>query len=125
VVTFAGRVAGRPLVTVSDASGRRSTLEPVAPDVVAGDRVQLGDVLGALAPRGGHCTSPCLHWGVRVGTSSPPRYVDPMRLVAGDSPIILLPDDGPRDDSRAQPAAGSIWPSSATPDGSELRLPRQ
>ena len=93
VVTFAGRVAGRPVVTITHSDGQRSSVEPVAPDVAAGDRVRLGEVIGALAPRGWHCESACLHWGVRVGTGSATRYVDPMALVARKTQIILLPDD--------------------------------
>ena len=93
VVTFAGRVAGRPVVTIAHPGGYRSSLEPVAPDVAQGDRVQRGDVIGALASRGWHCTSSCLHWGVRVGRGAATRYVDPMTLIVRDAPIVLLPDD--------------------------------
>jgi murein DD-endopeptidase MepM/ murein hydrolase activator NlpD len=93
VVTFAGRVAGRPVVTIAHAGGQRSSVEPVAPDVAAGDRVQVGEVIGALAPSGWHCESACLHWGIRVGTGAAMRYIDPMALVARAAPIILLPDE--------------------------------
>ncbi|WP_370526334.1 murein hydrolase activator EnvC [Cellulomonas sp. JH27-2] len=90
-VSFAGRVAGRPLVTITHADGRRSTLEPVAPDVVRGDHVSLGEVVGTVSPHGGHCPQTCIHWGVRVGSSDPPAYVDPLALVGMAGPIVLLP----------------------------------
>lgn len=90
-VSFAGRVAGRPLVTITHADGRRSTLEPVAPDVVRGDHVSLGEVVGTVSPHGGHCPQTCIHWGVRVGSSDPPTYVDPLALVGMAGPIVLLP----------------------------------
>jgi len=91
IVSFAGRVAGRPLVTITHADGRRSTLEPVAPDVVRGDHVSEGEVVGTVSPHGGHCPQTCVHWGVRVGSSDPPTYVDPLALVGMADPIVLLP----------------------------------
>ena len=69
-VTFAGRVAGRPLVTIALEGGLRSTVEPVVPDVAAGDEVAVGDVVGVVAPSGGHCPQTCIHWGVRSGHSA-------------------------------------------------------
>ncbi|WP_233549669.1 peptidoglycan DD-metalloendopeptidase family protein [Cellulomonas rhizosphaerae] len=92
VVTFAGRVAGRPLVTVALAGGLRSSVEPVVPDVAAGDRVKAGELVGSVAAGGGHCSQPCAHWGVRAGRSDPPVYLDPMTLLGGAGPIILLPE---------------------------------
>ncbi|MDM7832702.1 M23 family metallopeptidase [Cellulomonas edaphi] len=96
VVTFAGRVAGRPLVSIAHPGGLRSSVEPVAPDVAAGDRVRVGEAIGSLAPRAWHCVAACLHWGVRSGRGSPPRYVDPMALLGRAGPIVLLPGPVPR-----------------------------
>ncbi|ROS28097.1 M23 family metallopeptidase [Cellulomonas sp. PhB150] len=105
VVTFAGRVAGRPLVTVALAGGLRSSVEPVVPDVAAGDRVTAGDLVGSVAATGGHCDRPCVHWGVRAGRADPPVYLDPMALVGGSGPIVLLPDPP------GLPVAGrATWP---------------
>ncbi|WP_230684747.1 murein hydrolase activator EnvC [Cellulomonas sp. JZ18] len=86
VVTFAGPVAGRGVVTVLHADGRRSSVEPVTAVVVAGTAVRAGDALGTLA-EGGHCRRACLHWGVREGE----RYVDPWSLLPGSGPVVLLP----------------------------------
>lgn len=88
VVTFAGAVGGRQVVTVTDAHGRRSSVEPLVPAVRAGDLVATGTRLGAVALDGSHCApDACLHWGVRVGTD----YVDPLTLLPGAGPVVLLP----------------------------------
>lgn len=88
VVTFAGPVAGRGVVTVHHDDGLLSSLEPLAPSVAVGDRVRQGQALGTLAA-GDHCGgSSCLHWGVRV---APDRYLDPLTLVAPQGPVVLLP----------------------------------
>jgi len=92
VVTFAGRVAGRPLVTMALAGGLLSSVEPVVPDVTAGDQVTGGALVGSVAAAGGHCDQPCVHWGVRAGRSDPPVYLDPMTLLGGAGPIVLLPE---------------------------------
>jgi murein DD-endopeptidase MepM/ murein hydrolase activator NlpD len=78
IVVFAGRVAGRPLVSIDHANGLRTTYEPVAPSVAAGQRVIRGSPIGALVD--GHAGCPraaCLHWGVRRGET----YLDPMVLL--------------------------------------------
>ena len=89
VVTFAGDVAGRGVVTVLHADGRRSSLEPVTATVREGDHVTTGATLGTLAgdAHGGTPGGPALHWGVRVGD----RYVDPWLLLPGTGPVVLLP----------------------------------
>lgn len=90
VVSFAGPVADRSVVTVTHPDGRRSSLEPVDADVRAGDPVTQGQPLGRVQDVPGHCApASCVHWGVRTG---PDAYVDPMGLVAGGGPVVLLPD---------------------------------
>jgi len=87
-VTFAGVVAGRGVVTVTDADGRRSSVEPVLAGVRVGDVVGAGQTLGVVLTTGSHCApATCLHWGVRVGAD----YVDPMALLPGAGPVVLLP----------------------------------
>jgi murein DD-endopeptidase MepM/ murein hydrolase activator NlpD len=86
-VLFAGVIAGRGVVSVAHPGGLRTTYEPVAPVVHAGDVVARGDVLGTLTP--GHPGCPvaaCLHWGLRRG----PEYLDPLALL-GLGPVRLLP----------------------------------
>lgn len=87
VVTFAGRVAGRPVLSLGHNGGLRSTYEPVVGALSVGSVVRAGDVVGHLSSQPGHCApAVCLHWGALRGT----MYVDPLALL-GRTPIILLP----------------------------------
>lgn len=96
VVTFAGPVAGRGVVTVLHPDGLRSSLEPVEPAVPRGARVTAGSVIGAvtgpahgtIAPTGGVVGAPSVHWGVREEDGT---YVDPWSLLPGSGPVVLLP----------------------------------
>ncbi len=89
-VTFAGVVAGRPVVSVDHAGGLRTTYEPVDPVVVVGQRVDAGAPLGALLAGHAGCPAPaCLHWGLRSGE----RYLDPLSLF-GLGRVRLLPLGG-------------------------------
>lgn len=87
-VVVAGIVVDRGVVTIEHADGRRSSLEPVVASVVVGAEVAAGDTVGTLAAGSGHCARPCLHWGVREGLD----YIDPMTLLPGGGPVVLLPD---------------------------------
>ena len=92
VVTFAGDVAGRGVVSVLHPDGVRTSYEPLTPAVAAGTAVAAGDVLGRV--HGSHGTfapDTVLHWGARVGD----RYVDPLTLLAPLGPVRLLPWDRP------------------------------
>lgn len=92
VVAFAGRVAGRGVVSVDHADGLRTTYEPVAAATRRGAQVTAGQVIGVLEPLGHHCPDePCLHWGARRGRDD---YVDPLTLLAEDVVIRLLPEHG-------------------------------
>ncbi|HEX6151595.1 M23 family metallopeptidase [Nocardioides sp.] len=89
VVSFAGTIAGRGVVTV-DHGSTRTTYEPVTPSVEVGTTVGPRDTLGRLAYAGSHCPpDACLHWGWLEGDT----YLDPLRLV-GAGPVRLLPLDG-------------------------------
>ena len=86
VVTFAGVVVDRPVLTIDQGGGLRSSFEPVTSTLKAGDAVQKGQVVGTL--EAGHCSSaPCLHWGVRRGED----YINPLGFVEDMRPSILLP----------------------------------
>lgn len=88
VVTFSGDVAGTGVVSVTHASGLRSTYQPVSDRVDRGDRVGRGDPLGRLAVAGGHCTlQVCLHLGAVRDRDS---YVDPTPLLLGVD-LALMP----------------------------------
>lgn len=87
VIAFAGRVAGKPVVTIDHGAGLRTTFEPVTAVFDTGRRVSRGTVIGRLAPTaeaGGHCAGRCLHWGARIHDT----YVDPLRLLRR---IVLKP----------------------------------
>lgn len=87
-VSFAGQVAGKPVVVVAHQGGLRSTFEPVTASVGRGDPVAAGDVVGTLAAGPGHCApAGCAHWGVLRGDV----YLDPMALLGQAPPIVLLP----------------------------------
>lgn len=88
-VTFAGTIVDRGVITVAHPDGLRSSLEPVTPLVRAGVRVTSGQVIGTVASAAGHCApAACVHWGVRRGDA----YQDPLRLVSGGGPVVLLGD---------------------------------
>jgi len=90
VVSFAGPVAGRPVVVVTHPDGLRSSLEPVVGSVPVGDRVARGQVVGTLADVSTHCAPQrCVHWGVRDRET----YLDPMSLLPIRGPVVLLPLD--------------------------------
>jgi murein DD-endopeptidase MepM/ murein hydrolase activator NlpD len=87
VVSFAGRIAGRGVVTVAHAGGLRTTYEPVDAPVLVGTSVAAGDRIGVLAAGHPGCPVPaCLHWGLRQGE----RYLDPLSLL-GLGRLRLLP----------------------------------
>ncbi|MBM7805469.1 murein DD-endopeptidase MepM/ murein hydrolase activator NlpD [Geodermatophilus bullaregiensis] len=87
VVAFAGMVAGRPVVSVDHADGLRTTYEPVAPVVAAGQGVARGSPLGTvLAGHEGCPAAACLHWGLRRAET----YLDPLALLRPPE-VRLLP----------------------------------
>jgi murein DD-endopeptidase MepM/ murein hydrolase activator NlpD len=87
VVAFAGRVAGRGVVSVAHPGGLRTSYEPVTATVTQGDRVDAGAVLGRLEAVASHCPpAACLHWGLRRGET----YLDPRSLL-GAARVRLLP----------------------------------
>jgi hypothetical protein len=86
VVTFAGVLAGRGVVTVSHGA-LRSTYEPVDATVTVGQHVAAGDVIGHVSAAAGHCgPRTCLHWGVLRGAA----YLDPLGLLRPGR-VRLLP----------------------------------
>ncbi|WP_369215862.1 M23 family metallopeptidase, partial [Streptomyces flavofungini] len=100
-VSFAGRVAGRGVVSVElDGTGDpplRTTYEPVRPALKKGAEVTAGERIGTLEPPTGHCPASCLHWGLRRAET----YLDPLTLLPPwllrRGPSRLLPLDGKLD----------------------------
>jgi len=87
-VIFAGTVVDRRIVTIRHLDGLRTSLEPVDPQVAVGDQVRRGQQVATLAATPSHCApAACLHWGVRDGST----YVDPLSLLRGGGPVVLLP----------------------------------
>jgi murein DD-endopeptidase MepM/ murein hydrolase activator NlpD len=80
VVSFAGTVAGTPVVSVRHPDGLLTTYEPVVAVVAAGARVRRGQRVGRLV-------GDVLHWGLRSG---PGDYLDPLSLVR-PTVVRLLP----------------------------------
>lgn len=123
-VSFAGLVAGKPVVVITHAGGLRTTYEPVIAAVSTNNEVSRGSVIGRLSAAGSHCLpAACLHWGLRRGDT----YLDPLALVGATQRVRLLPVWG-----RASPTISSVFISSvsatqatsfaaATPVGTLLR----
>ncbi|MGI3198207.1 peptidoglycan DD-metalloendopeptidase family protein [Streptomyces sp. GLT-R25] len=94
-ISFAGRVAGRGVVSVElNGTGDpplRTTYEPVRATAKKGAEVAAGEVIGVLEPTGSHCPASCLHWGLRRADA----YLDPLSLLPpwllGRGPSRLLP----------------------------------
>ncbi len=84
-VTYAGRLAGRGVVTVTHGT-LRTTYEPVTATVRVGAVVERAEQVGTLEPGHDGCpAAACLHWGLRRGDT----YLDPLRLVQ-QGPVRLL-----------------------------------
>jgi murein DD-endopeptidase MepM/ murein hydrolase activator NlpD len=87
-VRFAGRVAGKAVVSVEHAhrilgrTGWRTTYEGVQPSVEAGDRIRTGDPLGVVI-HDGHSAG--IHWGLKNGRA----YADPLLMLR--RPVVLKP----------------------------------
>ncbi len=90
VVSFVGKVAGRPVVAIQLPSGWRTTVEPVDASVSKGDRVTAGERIGTVAT-GGPCDQRCVHWGLKTGSGANVLYKDPRTLLS-EQPSVLWPD---------------------------------
>lgn len=118
-VVFAGQLAGRSVISIELPSGGRITYEPVAPAVLVGSRVQVGEIIGVLET--GHCTvdvaDACLHFGVKRGDN----YLDPNIVLAQATtqqrrirllPAVSVDDVAQRAASRQPPVeSGTLGPS--------------
>ncbi|MCU1477654.1 MAG: peptidase [Subtercola sp.] len=116
VVSFAGVVVDRPLISIVQSDGYVSTVEPVRPSVAAGTPVAAGQIIGTVAAWS-HCDQPCVHLGVRLNG----EYVSPLLLLGAVPRAVLLPLESahPAEGSRAGQPAQLVQPvrsvSSANP----------
>ena len=71
VLSFAGVVAGRPVLVVTHSGGLRSSFEPVSAGLPTRPPVRGGDPIGVLVESAhSHCApATCLHWGCLLYTS--------------------------------------------------------
>lgn len=109
VVSFAGHVVDRPVLTVLHDDGLRGSVEPVTARVGVGDRVVAGGVVGVVADGTSHCRPTCLHWGVRDGEV----YLDPWLLLHGATVVLLARDEPARHDVPARLVAPARLDASA------------
>ncbi|MFF3467832.1 murein hydrolase activator EnvC family protein [Streptomyces sp. NPDC001984] len=91
-VSFAGRLAGRGVVSVElTGTDLRTTYEPVTASVKKGDEVEAGQVVGVVEATGAHCGGMCVHWGLLRDET----YLDPLSLLPPwllhSGPSRLLP----------------------------------
>ncbi|TFC77467.1 M23 family metallopeptidase [Cryobacterium sp. TMS1-20-1] len=86
VVSFAGVVVDRPVLSITQVGDLITTVEPVLALVAEGDRVQAGQQIGTVAT-GGHCPPGCLHLGVRLHGN----YVSPLLYLGCLQRAVLLP----------------------------------
>jgi len=86
VVSFAGTVVDRPVLSIEHGDGIHSSFEPVRATVAEGDPVRAGQVVGVVAT-GAHCSGRCVHFGVRRNG----QYVSPMIFLGGVPRAVLLP----------------------------------
>ncbi|GAB3389433.1 hypothetical protein GCM10027568_11670 [Humibacter soli] len=85
-VHFAGVVVDRPTITIETRDGLLISMEPVRSDFKTGDSIAEGSAIGVVST-GGHCSSGCLHLGVRIDG----QYVSPMLYFGGVPRAVLLP----------------------------------
>lgn len=89
VVLFAGTVVDRGVISIDHGNGVTSSFEPVTADVIAGQRVGTGEIIGSVsglhsAPSGA-CL--CLHMGTRING----EYISPMAFLSAIERAVLLP----------------------------------
>ncbi|MFT2815998.1 murein hydrolase activator EnvC family protein [Leifsonia sp. A12D58] len=88
VVSFAGTVVDRGVLSLAIDGDYLASVEPVIPLVAVGESVVSGQVIAEVAA-GGHCEAGCLHFGVRLHG----RYVSPLVVLGKVPRAVLLPLD--------------------------------
>lgn len=86
-VSFAGKVAGKDVISVRHRGGITSTFEPATTTLPVGTTVPRGQPIGTVGGESDHCESRCLHWGLKRGADD---YLDPQRYT-GNRKIVIKP----------------------------------
>lgn len=91
-VRFVGRVVDRNLISLSHPGGEITEFEPVCSDLIAGEQVEAGQIIGWVCDPSiqyrQHCTNlRCLHFSLRKAD----MYLSPLALIGGLNPSRLLP----------------------------------
>ncbi|WUI46238.1 M23 family metallopeptidase [Streptomyces sp. NBC_00414] len=129
-VSFAGRVAGRGVVSVeltgTGSPPLRTTYGPVRATVKKGAEVAAGEVVGVLELPTSHCPTACLHWGLLRGDAylDPLSLLPPWLLTRGPSrllPVTGVPEPGPTtappaDEARAAEPSARFGPRGRLPE---------
>ena len=93
-VSFSGLVVNRSVVSIRHENGLITTVEPICPVVMAGERVEAGQLIGNTcfpAEYQSHCgLDTCLHFSLRNEFG----YLSPLVKLGGLSPSRLKPWDG-------------------------------
>lgn len=96
VVSFAGRVVNRSVVSIRHENGYTTSYEPVCSDLQQGKFLETGQLIGEVCSDTeypSHCgLRLCLHFSLR----SPNGYLSPLVTIGGLSPSRLKPWDGLR-----------------------------
>jgi len=94
VVSFAGLVVNRSIVSIRHENGLITSVEPVCPTVSPGQVVTTGELIGITCFQddyASHCgLDPCLHFSMRSDNG----YLSPLVKLGGLSPSRLKPWDG-------------------------------
>lgn len=96
VVSFAGRLVNRPVLTLNHTGGLKAEFEPACTTLAVGDFILAGDPIGTACPADvdyvQHCPdSMCLHFSMRLNG----KYLSPLALIGGLNPSRLLTYDKP------------------------------
>jgi murein DD-endopeptidase MepM/ murein hydrolase activator NlpD len=94
VVTFAGAVVNRSIVSIRHVNGLTTSYEPICPSVRLNTEVQTGQPIGQICKNENylsHCgLRTCLHFSMR----NTDGYLSPLIELGGLSPSRLKPWDG-------------------------------
>ena len=88
-VSFVGKVFHRSVVTIRSNSGLRASFEPICSDLVSGEKVARGDVIGNYCledPKYKEHCSGCVHFSIRTKRG----YLNPKLFLGLVRPSVLV-----------------------------------